>query len=80
MVLPFLAPDTAWHMMHAKADAMGMTQWVAPFLDWLRVTTVDPKQGITTLNIVYLADATLIHKKGTRTSLVLPPPPPQTPS
>ena len=33
MVSPFLAPDTAWHMMHAKADAMGMTQWVAPCLD-----------------------------------------------
>ena len=25
MVSPFLAPATAWHMMHAKSDAMGMT-------------------------------------------------------
>ena len=33
MVSPFLAPDAAWHMMHAKVDAMGMTQRVAPFLD-----------------------------------------------
>ena len=29
----FLTPATACHMMHAKANAMGMTQWVAPFLD-----------------------------------------------
>ena len=42
MVSPFLAPATAWHMMHAKANAMGMTQWVAPFLYWLRAVTVDP--------------------------------------
>ena len=33
MVSSFLEPATAWHMMHAKADAMGMTQRVAPFLD-----------------------------------------------
>ena len=25
MVFPFLAPATAWHMMQAKYDAMGMT-------------------------------------------------------
>ena len=28
MVAPFLVPETAWIMMHVKADAMGMTQWV----------------------------------------------------
>ena len=33
MVSPFLAPATAWNMMHTKANAMGMTQRVAPFLD-----------------------------------------------
>ena len=33
MVYPFLAPTTAWHMMHKKSDAMGMTQRVALFLD-----------------------------------------------
>ena len=46
MVSPFLAPATVWHMMHAKSNAMGMTQWVAPFLDWVRAATVDPRQGI----------------------------------
>ena len=30
MVSPFLAPENAWHTMHAKADVMGMTQRVAP--------------------------------------------------
>ena len=26
MVSPFLVPENAWHMMHSKSDAMGMTQ------------------------------------------------------
>ena len=33
MVSPFLLPATSWHMMHAKANAVEMTQQVAPFLD-----------------------------------------------
>ena len=33
MVSPFLELATVRYMMHAKADAMGMTQWVEPFLD-----------------------------------------------
>ena len=80
MVSPFLAPATVWHIMHAKANAMGMTQRVAPFLDWLRVATVDPQQGITALASVDLVDATLAQLQGIRTSLVSPPPPPQPPS
>ena len=80
MVSPFLAPVTVWHMMHAKSNAMGMTQRVAPFLDWLRVATVDPQQGIAALASVDLADATLAQRQGIRTSLVSPPPPPQPPS
>ena len=43
MVSPFLAPATSWHMMYTKADAVGMKQEVAPFLDWLRATTVKPQ-------------------------------------
>ena len=43
MVSPFLAPATTCHMMHAKDDAVGMTQRVAPFLSWLRASTVDPQ-------------------------------------
>ena len=39
MVSPFLAPETAWHMMHAKYDAMGMTQQVSLFLNRLRAAT-----------------------------------------
>ena len=74
MVSPFLAPDTEWHMMHAKADAMGMTQQVAPFLDWLRVATVDPHQGIAALTSMELADATLAQRQGIRKNLVPPPP------
>ena len=42
MVSPFLEPETAWHMMYTRADAMGMTQRVALFLDLLRAATVDP--------------------------------------
>ena len=33
MISPFLEPETEWHIMHAKADAMGMTQQVVPFLN-----------------------------------------------
>ena len=43
MVSPILAPATLWHMMHAKADAVGMKHGLAPFLDWLRATTVKPQ-------------------------------------
>ena len=43
MVTQFLDPATLWHMMHAKSDAVGMKQGVAPFLDWLRATTVKPQ-------------------------------------
>ena len=64
----FLAPATAWHMMHAKADAMGMTQQVVPFIDWLRAATIDPLQGIASLASVGLFDATLAQKHGIRKS------------
>ena len=70
MVSHLLAPATAWHMMHDKADAMGMTQKVAPFLDWLRAATLDPLQGIDALTRVDLADATLEQRQGISTSLV----------
>ena len=33
MVSPILVPATLWHMMHAKSDAVGMKQGVAPLLD-----------------------------------------------
>ena len=59
-------------MMHAKADAMGMTQWVVPFLNWLRVATIDPLKGISALTIVDLADATLAQLQGIRIRLVPP--------
>ena len=32
MVAPFLSPSNVWHMMHAKAEVMGITQWVMPFM------------------------------------------------
>ena len=60
-------------MMHAKYDSMGMTQWVAPFLDWLRAAPIEPLQGIAALTSVDLADATMIQQQGIRTSLVPPP-------
>ena len=59
MVSPFLAPATAWHMMHTKADVMGMNQKVASFLDWLRAATVDPKQGITAITSMDVVESTL---------------------
>ena len=46
MVSPFLVPATTLHMMHAKANYVGITQRVAPFLDGLRAATSDPLQGI----------------------------------
>ena len=75
MVYPFLAPATAWYMMHTKADNMRMTQWVAPFLDWLRAATVDPQQGIAALTSVDLADTTLVQRQGIRMRLIPLPPP-----
>ena len=77
MVSPFLVPVTVWHMIHAKSDAMGMTQQVAPFLDWLKVATVDPQQGIAALTSVDLTYATLAQQQGIKTSLITLPPPPQ---
>ena len=46
-------------MMHANSDTMGMTQWVAPFHDWLRAAKIEPLQGIAALTSVDLADAML---------------------
>ena len=76
MFSPFLALTTVWNMMHAKAETMGMTQQVASFLDWLRAATIDPLQGIAALTSVDIADATLSHLQGIRTSPAPPPPPP----
>ena len=56
-------------MIHAKADAVGMTQQVAHFLDWLRATTVDPHQGIAALVSVDLYDSTMAQWNGIRTRL-----------
>ena len=80
IVSPFLAPETVWHMINAKSDAMGMIQQVAPFLDWLRAAMVDTQQGIATLTRVNLTYATLAQRQGIRTRLVPPPPPPQPPN
>ena len=46
-------------MMHSKDNTMGITQRVAPFLDWLRLATVGPQQGIANFTSVDLVDATL---------------------
>ena len=59
---------------------MGMTHRVAPFLNWLRAATIEPLKGITALNSVDLADATLAQRQDIRTSLVPPPPPPHPPN
>ena len=75
MVSPLLAPATLCHMMHAKANAVGMTQQVSPFSDWLRATTVEPQQGISDLASVDLADSNMAQCQGISTSLVPPPPP-----
>ena len=75
MVSPLLSLENAWHMMHTKTDDMGMTQRVAPFLDWLRVARVEPHQGIAALTGVDLANSTLEQRQGIMMSLVPPPPP-----
>ena len=41
MVAPFLSPSNMWHMMHAKADEMGINQRVILFTAWMRATTVE---------------------------------------
>ena len=75
MVYPFLAPETAWHIMHAKDDNMGVTQRVSPFLNLLRAATIIPLQGIYALTSTELAYATLVQQQGISTSLVPPPHP-----
>ena len=40
MVAQFMYPFNAWHTMHVKAEAMGITQQVIMFMQWLRSTTV----------------------------------------
>ena len=40
MSAPFLSPTNTWHMMNVKAEAMGITQQVIMFMQWLRSTTV----------------------------------------
>ena len=62
MVSSFLELVTVWYMMHAKSDAMGMTQWVEPFLDWLGVATIEPLQVIAALTGVDLADSMLAQQ------------------
>ena len=64
MVSPFLSPSTTWHMMHAKADAMGISQRVLPFMEWLRAATVEPQQGIAALPSVDFASSTLTQRQG----------------
>ena len=63
MVSPFLAPSNAWHMMHVKAEAMGITQQMIPFMQWLRATTVAPQQVIDAITTVYLVDAILEQRQ-----------------
>ena len=59
MVFPLLSPSTAWYMMHAKADAMGTIQRVTPFMEWMRVETVEPQQVIADLTGVDLSNTML---------------------
>ena len=63
MVAQFLSPFNAWNMMHVKAEAMGITQKVIPFMQWLRATTVAPQQVINALTTVYLVDAILEQRQ-----------------
>ena len=62
MVSPFLELATVWYMMNAKSYAMGTTQWVEPFLNWLGVATIEPLRGIADLTSVDLADSMLAQK------------------
>ena len=54
MVAPFLSPLNVWHKMHAKIEAMGITQRVILFVEWLRAVTVKPQKGINALTSVDL--------------------------
>ena len=59
MVSKFLSSSATWYMMHAKANVMGITQQVAPFMDWLRGAMVEPQHGIVALTSVDLSKSTL---------------------
>ena len=59
MVDPFLLPSNECHMMHAKADAMGTIQRVTPFMEWMRVETVEPQQVIANLTGMDLSNTML---------------------
>ena len=73
---PFFSPFNAWHMMHAKAESMGIPQPVIPFMECLRAATVEPQQGINSLTSMYLADTIPEQRQGIWTNLVSPHPPP----
>ena len=57
MLSPFLSLFNVWHMMHAKVEAMGITQQMIPFMQWLRATGVTPQKGMNALTTVDLEDA-----------------------
>ena len=63
MVAQFMYPFNAWHTMHVKAEAMGITQQVIPFMEWMGATTVAPQQVIDVLTTVYLVEAILEQRQ-----------------
>ena len=67
-------------MMLTKADAVGMTQQVAYFLECMRAMTVDPQQGIAALTIVDLYNSTMAQWNEIRTILAPLPTPAHPPS
>ena len=62
-----LLSSKAWHIIHTKADAIGITQRVTPFMEWLRTTTGKPKKGTAALTSVDLVETTLEQRQRIQT-------------
>ena len=63
MVAPFLSPSNIWHIMHTKADKIGITQRVTPFTEWLREATINPQKEIIALTRMELADSIMDQRQ-----------------
>ena len=74
MSAPFLSMANVCHMLDKNVQAMGITQQVVPFMDWLRVCTISPERSIEILISVDIADSSLEQRQDIRTRLVPPPP------
>ena len=46
MTALFLSPYNTWYMVNTTVQAMGISQYVGPFMQWLRKCTVTPPRSM----------------------------------